>query len=502
MLKEINSSKDVITNVDLFNEIIELVKNSKDTALMKCEGELPPFVDYAIPESYVSGIYDYEFDPLFVLSPGYNEGYYLDLSIRGAWSITDKIDTLHLGTIKTLAESVEGIRQMAALYGECLVSFQKIMYDNMDSFTRKGFDLKFYNTKKEYSGGFSGLESSDIALQRFQEYHSKSPEELNYGIIRDNMSRKEKIVTERKVTYSDDEKKELSVDDVEIPDTIPLAAGNNDISVTYLGKEYTSTITAKQKTAAVVAAETYKTELDNSVSNVTTDSIFVSVQQKYTESGEYFLTHIIVNDPSSQVKGGLSNDSWGGYREYPTTYAGRTGAAVTTNGSYFSYDSGQPVCAGCFIKGGKILKDGVTNGKEICLDNTGKFYTPSAGISASTLLASGVKDIWGTADPLLIQDGQKVDLANQQKINNTYYNRTAIGMVQPGEYYMITAGTAQYKNGLSFAELQSIFANLGCTYARSMDGGGSSSLVVNGKLLNTPAQYDERPVVDFLSFLP
>lgn len=208
------------------------------------------------------------------------------------------------------------------------------------------------------------------------------------------------------------------------------------------------------------------------------------------------------NDPSSQVKGGLSNDSWGGYREYPTTYAGRTGAAVTTNGSYFSYDSGQPVCAGCFIKGGKILKDGVTNGKEICLDNTGKFYTPSAGISASTLLASGVKDIWGTADPLLIQDGQKVDLANQQKINNTYYNRTAIGMVQPGEYYMITAGTAQYKNGLSFAELQSIFANLGCTYARSMDGGGSSSLVVNGKLLNTPAQYDERPVVDFLSFLP
>lgn len=70
------------------------------------------------------------------------------------------------------------------------------------------------------------------------------------------------------------EKKELSVDDVEIPDTIPLAAGNNDISVTYLGKEYTSTITAKQKTAAVVAAETYKTELDNSVSNVTTDMYF------------------------------------------------------------------------------------------------------------------------------------------------------------------------------------------------------------------------------------
>lgn len=146
---------------------------------------------------YVSGIYDCEFDPLFVLSPGYNEGYYLDLSIRGAWSTADKIDTLHLGTIKTLAESVEGIRQMAALYGECLVSFQKIMYDNMDSFTRKGFDLKFYNTKGIFRRIFRFREFQSIALQRFQEYHSKSPEELNYGIIRDNMSRKEKIVTER-----------------------------------------------------------------------------------------------------------------------------------------------------------------------------------------------------------------------------------------------------------------------------------------------------------------
>lgn len=61
---------------------------------------------------------------------------------------------------------------MATLYGECLVSFQKIMHDNMDSFTRKGFDLKFYNTKKEYSGGFSGLEqkasfTNDLLFHKF-----------------------------------------------------------------------------------------------------------------------------------------------------------------------------------------------------------------------------------------------------------------------------------------------------------------------------------------------
>lgn len=73
-------------------------------------------------------------------------------------------------------------------------------------------------------------------------------------------------------------------------------------------------------------------------------------------------------------------------------------------------------------------------------------------------------------------------------------------MVRPGEYYIITAGENNYRRGVSFAEMQSIFSDLGCTFARSLDGGGSSSLVVKNKLLNSPAGNAERPVVDFWHF--
>ena len=300
-------------------------------------------------------------------------------------------------------------------------------------------------------------------------------------------------------SFDDDTERELLADDLGLPEKLSFVKGENKITMKYLGKEYATSITAKEKTAAIQAAEAYKKEVKKSISSITKDNIFVTVQQKNTKNGTYLLTHIVVSSPS-QISSGLSYDSFGGKREYPTSYCKRNKDAVVTNGSYFSYDTGQPACAGLFIKNGKIVKDGTTTGSEVCLDIDGKLFTPQAGISAAKLLKQGVKDVFGTADPLLIQDGKKIDLASQHKINSYYYNRTGIAMVRPGEYYIITAGENNYRRGLSFAEMQSIFSDLGCTFARSLDGGGSSSLVVKNKLLNSPAGNAERPVVDFLAF--
>ena len=73
-------------------------------------------------------------------------------------------------------------------------------------------------------------------------------------------------------------------------------------------------------------------------------------------------------------------------------------------------------------------------------------------------------------------------------------------MKAPGEYYFITADTTGYSGGLSFSFMQNKFWELGCTFARSLDGGGSSSLVFETGLVNSPATGSERPVVDFIYF--
>lgn len=188
MFKEIKSEKDAITNVDLFNEIVAKVRES---------GNWPDsLIDYALPCSYeMINLYNYMFDPCFILKPGGSEGYYLDLGIYGDYSLSESVNTLSLGTIKTLNESKEGVHQMAVLCGECLIAYESILRDrkNLDAITRKGFDMHFVDFEGKISNwGYSGMEDIESALKRFYKCREKDPEKYARAIIRDNMTRKEK----------------------------------------------------------------------------------------------------------------------------------------------------------------------------------------------------------------------------------------------------------------------------------------------------------------------
>ena len=236
------------------------------------------------------------------------------------------------------------------------------------------------------------------------------------------------------------------------------------------------------------------------------DGIFATCREYKTATYRVILTHVLVEDPSTQVKMGLSGDSFGGAREKTSSFAARTGAAVAVNGSYFYYETGKPidVCAPVVLNEGEVLREGSSNGSEICLRSDGSFFSPhpSMPFSADALKNLGVISNLGTADPLLISDGTPQTYPNGGAAGGRY-PRTALGVVWPGEYYLLTAGfDGSYEGGLSYLQMQSVFWHLGCTYARSFDGGGSATLAVNGSLVNLPAEGKEREVVDFLAFYP
>lgn len=185
MFKEIKKETDAITNQELFDEIVAAVKES---------GAWTDIIDYALPAMTETGLYNYEFDPCFILKAGGSEGYYLDLAIKGNYSLTEKYDIASLGTIKTLDTSRKGVMKMAVLYGECLLAYEKIVNDNLDAFTRKGFDLHFIDPSgKTMNFGFSGFKTLEKALEKFQEYKIKWPEKYAKAIIRNNLTREEKI---------------------------------------------------------------------------------------------------------------------------------------------------------------------------------------------------------------------------------------------------------------------------------------------------------------------
>jgi hypothetical protein len=81
--------------------------------------------------------------------------------------------------------------------------------------------------------------------------------------------------------------------------------------------------------------------------------------------------------------------------------------------------------------------------------------------------------------------------------------RTAIGVDAGGFLYMLVVdGRTEKSLGMTLPELQAYVAQMGMTNAINLDGGGSSSLVLRGTLMNVPADGKERAVASFVQVGP
>jgi hypothetical protein len=83
--------------------------------------------------------------------------------------------------------------------------------------------------------------------------------------------------------------------------------------------------------------------------------------------------------------------------------------------------------------------------------------------------------------------------------------RTMAGIDPEGHLIMATVDGRQpgYSVGLSYAEGATVMRALGARDAINLDGGGSATMVVGGKVVNSPSDNEgERPVADSLEVVP
>lgn len=303
------------------------------------------------------------------------------------------------------------------------------------------------------------------------------------------------------LTYEDGHTKSISADEVTFKDDVskPLLAGTNRFRFAYKGQTYLLEVDAREETYVERAVRTLQDEVSQAMYSHVSDSIFVTISHHEEGALSYYLTHIIINDPS-QMKAGLSYDDYGGSTETPTSASRRLGWVIGTNGSNFDYGTGEPTFSNVKIKEGALMaRSGfIADGREICMTSDGTLYSPAPGTTAQALLDADVKNTFACGDTLLLAYGQEVNLGiNSEQVR---YPRTAIGMVKPCEYYLITAGSGGYKGGATYDEIRNILVSHDCQFGKCMDGGGSSSLVFENQLINEPATGKERAVVDFLYF--
>jgi hypothetical protein len=106
---------------------------------------------------------------------------------------------------------------------------------------------------------------------------------------------------------------------------------------------------------------------------------------------------------------------------------------------------------------------------------------------------------------LLVHDGEPVTdwsvEAMREGFETERHPRTIIGHDADGDIWLVTVDGRQpdLSLGMSFAELQRLAARLQLTGALNLDGGGSTTMVVRGAVVNSPSDpTGPRPVSDAL----
>ena len=81
--------------------------------------------------------------------------------------------------------------------------------------------------------------------------------------------------------------------------------------------------------------------------------------------------------------------------------------------------------------------------------------------------------------------------------------RTAIGQIGSLHYaFVVTDGRTEESAGLSLVQLADLMLDIGCETAYNLDGGGSSTMVFQGEVVNNPTTngrtITEREVSDIV----
>ena len=216
----------------------------------------------------------------------------------------------------------------------------------------------------------------------------------------------------------------------------------------------------------------------------------------------------------------LSDDSTD-RRERVSRFAADTGACVAVNGGFFSMERTPAMHAGLLVVDGVIEAPATrsvvrgdfryetaraalgfsSDGFEIAwvTSRDGQLHAwmePPAHRQGAPAELNGTAVPWVVEDavgagPSLVSNGQ-IDVRTDEEvffgsaIPDTH-PRTAAGITADGELLLVLVdGRQPTSRGVNLEELAALMVDIGAEKALNLDGGGSSSLVVNGSLVNRP----------------
>ncbi|MEA4893937.1 MAG: phosphodiester glycosidase family protein [Oscillospiraceae bacterium] len=228
-------------------------------------------------------------------------------------------------------------------------------------------------------------------------------------------------------------------------------------------------------------------------------SITITTYREYDTN--IYVADITLSD-ASYLKTAFAEGTFGkNITEKTSLIAEESGAILAINGDYYGAQN-----SGYVIRNGKIYRDTVADfaQEDLVIYEDGSFGIVTEGsISAEELLEDGAVQVLSFG-PGLIENGE-VSVSTAEEVDKARVSnpRTAIGQISDLHYILVVSdGRTSESEGLSLSQLAEFMRNLGVTTAYNLDGGGSSTMVFNGSIINNPTtngkKITERSVSDIV----
>ena len=187
--------------------------------------------------------------------------------------------------------------------------------------------------------------------------------------------------------------------------------------------------------------------------------------------------------------------------ETTSAIASEVNAILAINGDFYGSQE-----TGYVIRDGQLLRsESAGSGQEdLVIYSDGTFGIIDEGdITAEQLLADGAVQVLSFG-PALVENGE-VSVSADEEVGKAMASnpRTAIGIIDSLHYvFVVSDGRTSESEGLSLSQLASFMQGLGVQTAYNLDGGGSSTMVFEGTVVNQPttngSTIKERSVSDIV----
>ena len=226
------------------------------------------------------------------------------------------------------------------------------------------------------------------------------------------------------------------------------------------------------------------------------------ILRQYREyNSDIYVAEISLADVS-YLQTAFAKDAYGkNITEKTSVIAERAGAILAVNGDFYGVQE-----TGYVLRNGVIYRsEGNDRSRDLVVYYDGSMeMIDESKITLEELLEAGATQVLSFG-PRLVQNGMLMKFNQNEKNISTAekrHPRTAIGYIDKLHYVFVVAdGRREESAGLMLVELEQFMRNLGCVNAYNLDGGGSSSMYFDGRVINYPTDGkidEERSVSDIV----